>query len=335
MNRSRLCLAFSILALCCTALAILVQGVMPWDLVWDGAALRLTGGDSGWNPLLDERLPRLLVLGLSGASLAVAGSVMQSLFQNPLASPSVLGVSGGGSFCMLLVLVGGVHFERPMLLPLAALGGSLCSLFLVYFLAYRQGRLYPSSLILTGIAISSLLMALHSLILYFYREEWQLIQTISEWEAGSTLDRGWRHVHMQAPLAIIGLWICLHYRREIQILVLGEEEAKMLGVEVERVRWHLFLAVALLVGGTLAAIGPLAFFGLLVPHLVRLLLRGNEQQLIVLSALSGAAALSLLDLFLRVTGLFMLSLGNLSAILGGLLFLFLLLRSQKQEAQWF
>jgi iron complex transport system permease protein len=204
----------------------LFTGDTPWPLVWDGVKQRLAGGSWEWNPLLDERLPRLIVMLCTGASLAASGAVMQALFHNPLASPSVLGITAGGSLLVVISFVFGLHIEYPFLLPVAAFVGCILTLFIVYSFSRSQSGVFLTTLILTGIAISAVLMALQSALLYAYRDNWQLIQTLTEWEAGSTLDRSWQHVNMQLPLTLIGLAGCFLYRTEINILSLGEEEAK-------------------------------------------------------------------------------------------------------------
>lgn len=227
----------------------LMSGETPWKTVWEGVLLRLQGKSELWNPLLDERLPRLIVLLCTGASLAVSGAVMQSMFHNPLASPSVLGISSGRCLSVIIIFILNLRFSHPYALPLAAFMGCFATLCLVYNLSRWQEGKQLTNLILTGIAISTLLIAIQGLLLYALRDRWQLIQTITEWEAGSTIDRSWQHVHMQLPLTLVGLWGCWMYREELNILALGEEEAKNLGVDVQRVRWRLFLCISLLTGG--------------------------------------------------------------------------------------
>ncbi len=316
----------ALLLLCALALA---QGPLPWNETWAGALARLSGQSTAWNALLDERLPRLIVLACTGASLAVAGAVMQSLFQNPLAAPSVLGITFGGSLAVLTVLISGLHLSYPQAIPLAACLGSLATLLLVTQLSQRQGPMDMQTLILNGIAISTVLIAVQRAILYALRDNWHLIQTISEWEAGSSANRSWQHVHMQLPLTLIGLWGCWRYCRELNILTLGEEEATHLGVDSVRVRTHLFLCIALLTGGALAALGGLAFFGLILPHLVRRLVGPDNGRLIPLCIIAGAGALIGLDTCLRVLDVRLFSIGNVSAVLGGLLFVILLVRERR------
>ena len=307
----------------------LVIGETPWWDVWTNIVARIQGNSSEWNALLDERLPRLIVLLSTGASLAVAGAVMQSLFQNPLASPSVLGISCGGSLMVSLVFILGWHFEYPYAMPIAAFGGCLSTLFLVYSLSRRNGNVQTSTLILTGIAISTLLLSIQGAISYALRDQWQLMQTLREWDAGSTMDRSWKHVHLQLPVTIFGLLGCLFYRAEINILALGEEEAKNLGVEVSKVRFRLFICIAMLTGGSIAAVGILPFFGLVLPHVIRRLEGPDNRRLIPLCIGIGGVSLVFMDLLLRIGNIQAFTIGNVSAILGGTFFLLLLLGQKR------
>lgn len=311
------------------SLLTLVMGDTSWDLVWQDVLQRFEGRGAVWNPLLDERIPRLIVILCSGASLAVAGAVMQALFHNPLASPNILGISCGGGLLVVLVFVLGWHLHYPFAIPLAAFAGSLLTLLCVYSLSRSQGEVQLNTLILTGIAISSLLFAIQAAIMYALRDRWMLIQTLTEWEAGSTLDRDWKHVHMQLPLTLIGLFGCWYYHSEIDLLTLGEDEARNLGVEVNKVRWRLFLCVALLTGGAIASVGMITFFALVLPHLVRYIQGPANYRLIPLCILVGSASFAAMDLLLRILEIHALSIGNVSALLGGLSFLILMRRGNR------
>lgn len=316
-----------------SAILTLTSGSISWSMVWDGALQRLQGTSLRWNPLLDERLPRLIVLLCTGASLAVAGAVLQALFQNPLASPSILGISCGGSLCVTFVFLLGWHYY-PYAISLAAVIGCLLTLVLIYSMAYDRQGTSPATLILAGIALSTLLLAFQNSILYALRDHWELVQIITEWEAGSTTDRNWSHVHMQLPLTLIGLFVCWAYRKEIDMLALGEDDAKNLGVEVNKVRWRLFLSISLLIGGTIASIGIIAFFGLVLPHVLRYLQGSSAQKLIPASILCGAAALTSFDLLLRLSPVRFFSIGNISSILGGIFFIFLLFGTRRTQVQY-
>lgn len=315
-----------------TGCCILGSGEVPWESVRKGVLLRMQGLSVSWNPLLDERFPRLIVLFCTGASLAVSGAVVQSLFYNPLAAPSILGISSGGCLAVILLFVFDIGATRHYSVPLAAFCGSFAVLCLVYALSRSTEERSMKNLILTGIAVSTLLTAVQGLILYAIRDNWQLIRMISEWEAGSFTDRHFAHVHMQLPLTIVGLAGCLVYRKELNLLALGDEEALALGVDVGRVRWHLFFCVALLTGGALAAAGPIAFFGLIVPHVVRRLVGCNHLFLIPLCIVGGAVILAAVEILLKALHWEDVSIGGFSAVIGGAFFLYLLFKPEKGRA---
>jgi iron complex transport system permease protein len=322
-----------VLLLLSAAFLTLAIGELPFPLVVKSLFERWQGLHSLWNPLLDERLPRLLVLLCTGASLATAGAVVQALFQNPLASPSVLGISAGSTLFIIPIILFGWHLHYPFALPIASIAGAFLSLLLVYTLYLSCQDHQISTLLLIGIAFSTLLMALQGAFNYALRDQWQLLQTLAELEAGSSDDRNWTHVHLQMPLTLVGLYGCLHYAKELDILSLGDDEAHNLGVPIQRVRFRLFFCVALLVGGAIAAIGSIAFFGFLLPTIVRKIVGPNHQRLIPLCICFGALVLTWMDLFLRIFHLYMFSIGNLSAIIGGIVFLGLLFYQQYEQSK--
>lgn len=302
------------------------HGAIPWSLIWASTVARITGESNLWNPLLDERLPRLIVILCTGASLAVTGAIMQALFQNPLAAPSVLGISSGGSLFVIPVFVLGWHVSYPFAISIAAFCGCLLTLLLVYSLARYQGPIQMHNLILTGIAISSLLLSIQGAILYSLRDQWQLIKLITEWEVGSTLDRSWKEVHMQLPLTLIGLFGAIKYRHEINLLALGDEEAIHLGVDVAKVRWRLILCVALMTGGVIAAVGMIMFYGLILPHVLRKIFGADHSRLVPLCICYGSVILLFMDLGLRIFEIKAFALGNITAIFGGISLVVLLLK---------
>lgn len=327
MRKYGLLLAATVFAMSC-----LVEcgcGPTEWHDVWQGMRERIAGTSHSWNAFLDLRLPRLIGLLVGGAALSVAGGVTQNLFHNPLASPCILGITAASSLFVVVVLLMGWHLVCPYAIPAAAVGGGLCMLCVVYRLARSQDRVSVNQLILTGIAISTALVALQGAIVYALRDEWHLIQTITEWEAGSVDAISWRQVHMLLPLAIVGLSGCLYYRREIFLMGLGEEEAMNLGVDVQRIRWRLFLHVALLTGAAIASLGIIAFFSLVMPHIARRL-PGHPAKAFVPSCLVlGGGMLTVMDALLRISGVHSLSIGNVSAIVGGVFFLALLIRQRR------
>lgn len=314
-------------------LVLLLLGVSVLTLCWGPNNLHFLGtGSPHWNPVFDQRLPRLIILITTGASLAASGAVMQSLFQNPLAAPSVLGISFGGSLLVVIVSALDLHFYSPYAIPSAAFIGSLATLFLVYSLSRTPEGCSPTTLILSGIAISTVFLACQSALLYALKDRWQLILALTEWEAGSTHNLSWKQVHMQLPLACVGLFGAFWYRRALTLLTLGDEEASLMGVEVSKVRFRLMLSVSLLTGGALAAVGIIAFFGLILPHIMRSLVGSGHPAFLFLSTLGGATMLPLLDILLRVCEIHSFTIGNVSAILGGVFFLLLLYQSRQRGA---
>lgn len=313
-----------IIVLIATGLITLLYGPLSWEELWTG--------QGGWHPVLDHRLPRFIVLMATGASLAVSGAIMQALFQNPLASPSVLGISFGGSLLVVVVSALNLHLETPYAIPIAAFTGCVLTMLLVYSLARRRDGTSLPILILTGIAISTLLLAIQSAILYALKDRWQLILSLTEWEAGSTHNLSWKQVHMQVPLTIVGLFGALYYRKTLNILALGDDEAYSLGIDVKRVRFRLILCVALLTGGSLAGLGNIAFFGLILPHVIRNAITLDNYYLIPLALLMGATTLPLFDILLRLFEIYTFTIGNVSAILGGAFFLILLFQNKNRYA---
>ena len=313
------------------ALWTLLAGPTPFSDVWSGVQKRISGLDNSWNPLLDERLPRLITILCTGASLATAGTVMQTLFRNPLASPSVLGLPAGAALCVLFCFLLNIQHLYPWMLSLSA----FCGCFFTLLFIYSVSRLFSlndmNALVLTSIALATVLTASLQTILYALRANWNLVQSMSEWMVGATVDRNWQHVHMQVPLTIYGLLGCYSYRHELNILCLGDEEASNLGIDVPKVRWHLFIWVSMLVSGAVAAMGNIAFFGLILPNILRTILGPNIRTLIPFSIFVGAATLLYLDIFLRFFQVTVLSIGNIFALLGGVYFLVVLIQYQQQR----
>lgn len=323
----------ALILLIAIGIATLLHGDLPWSAVYHGALDRLFGNSSAWNPLLDERLPRLIVIVSTGAALTGAGSVMQALFNNPLASPNLLGISSGASLFAIFVLINGLHLRYPFAISLAAALGALLALFAVQFMAKKIVGDALYGLILAGVALSALLYAIQAAIIYGWREEWSLVQTIAEWEAGSTFDRSWLHVHMQLPLTLVGLLGCWRYRAEIDILSLGDDEATSLGVDVATVRSRLFISVALLVGGAMAAVGMIAFLGLILPLLIRHYVGAAIRTALPFSLVCGSLCFASIDLTMRLFGFHALSVGHLFAILGGLCFI-VMIQMRKMRVRW-
>lgn len=283
--------------------------------------------------LLQIRLPRTL-LGLTvGAVLALCGVAMQGLFRNPLADPGLIGVSSGaalGAACAIVLgaWLGGVpSVLAPYLLSLCAFAGGLLVTALVYRMGQREGQTRVATLLLAGIALTALSGALIGLLSYLADDT--TLRSLTFWNLGSLNGASYARLW---PLLLVTLAVALWLPRRAQALnalLLGEAEARHLGIEVERLKRELVLCTALGVGAAVAAAGLIGFIGLVVPHLMRLLVGPDHRRLLPAAALGGATLLLLADLCARL--LLMpaeLPIGVITALLGAPFFLLLLVRGR-------
>lgn len=279
--------------------------------------------------LLDVRLPRLLVGALAGSCLAICGAVMQGMFRNPLASPSVLGVSSGASLGAVIAIYLGLASVSVWMLPLFAFAGAALTLFLVYRISSQRGHTAIGTLLLAGVAMAALNSALSSLILALSLDSWGVGQMIIYWTMGGLEGRTWDHVLLILPLALIGTLLVLTFSRPLDAMLLGETHASSVGVDVARTRLYLLLITAFLVAGAISVCGGISFIGLVVPHILRLILGPHHKYLLPASALGGAFALVAADLLLRsLMPEQAIPLGVVTAAFGAPFFLYLLVRQR-------
>lgn len=277
------------------------------------------------------RLPRVVVAAVVGAGLATAGAMMQSLFRNPLAEPSLTGVGPGAVLGAVLVFVTGWSTASVVMLPLSAIGGALLALFLVYAIATRGGATPITTLLLAGIAVGSFLTAISSLLISINIVTWQVAQEIVFWMMGGLDGRTWAHVWLSLPFVIVGLVAAMLQTRTLDLLLLGEESAAALGVDIEGAKRLLVFTSALLTGAAVAVAGLVGFVGLIIPHAVRLLLGPGHRTLLPASAVGGAAFLIGCDLLARtVRPPAEIRLGVVTALCGAPFFLLLLLRRLRE-----
>jgi iron complex transport system permease protein len=247
----------------------------------------------GWQAVViwQVRLPRVLIAAMVGAALAVSGAVLQGLFRNPLASPSVLGVASGASLGAVLAIFFGLAATKVWALPLFAFCGALLTLFAVYGIATRGGHTPVATLLLAGIAAGAFNVAMSSFVLALALENWDVGKSIVYWTMGGLEGRTWDHVLLLAPFLVGGLALTMVYPRDLDALLLGEAQAASVGVDVARTRLVLLLVTALLTAAAVAVAGGIGFVGLVVPHMVRLLAGPHHRRLLPLSALMGALVL--------------------------------------------
>ncbi|HYZ62961.1 MAG TPA: iron ABC transporter permease [Acetobacteraceae bacterium] len=290
-----------------------------------------SGRDSpGAMILRDLRLPRAILAVLVGGALGLTGAAMQGLLRNPLAEPGVLGVSGFAAFGAVLAFYSGWSAAVPLALPLGGIAGAFVAVLLLYGLAGRGAGLL--TLLLAGAALNSLAGALVALALNLAPSPYALYEILF-WLMGSLTDRSMLHVALALPGVAIGAALLLSGRRALDALSLGEDAATSLGFALGAVRLRLVVGSALAVGAAVAVSGAIGFIGLVVPHLVRPLAGRLPGEILLPSALAGAALLLAADIAVRVvpTGS-ELKLGVLTAIIGAPFFLALVLRLRREEA---
>lgn len=278
------------------------------------------------------RAPRVMVAALVGGGLAVAGAQMQGLFKNPLASPDIVGTSAGAALGAVLALATGLAMRSLVYLPLCSFVGAFVALFGVYFITTRHGRTPVATLLLAGIALSSLFGAATSFLITVVWVRWEVAQEILFWLMGGLDSRTWAHFLIALPCVLLGVGLSLMYSRELDLLLAGEETAGSLGVEVEQVKRAVLVSTALLTGAAVAVSGVIGFVGLIVPHAVRLATGPAHRRLLPASALAGAAFLILADLVARtLLRPEEIRLGIVTATCGAPFFLYLLLRRREGE----
>ena len=287
------------------------------------------------------RLPRVILGLLIGAALAVAGTLIQGMFRNPLADPGLIGISGGAAFtaASMIVLGNGALSGisdalnqvgiRPV--PIAAFVGGIVTTLLIYRIATVNGRTSVPTMLLAGIAINSLAGAGIGLLISFADDN--QVRDITFWNLGSLVDVTWDRVETTAPFIIISILPMLFLSRQLNALLLGETEAEHLGINVQRTKQLVVMLSAMAVGASVSAAGIIGFVGLVVPHLVRLMVGPDHRYVIPGSLLLGAGLLVTADLAARtLTGGSEILLGVVTALIGAPFFLYLLLRDRQRGA---
>jgi iron complex transport system permease protein len=301
-----------------------------------GAMATAAGAQEGLI-LFAIRLPRVILAGLVGVSLAVCGTAMQGLFRNPLADPSLIGVSSGASAgaSLMIVLGGGALLQGGQALGLSvvalgAFAGGFLAVVLVYRLATSTTGTSVATMLLAGIAISALAGALNSLFSFMADDE--MLRRISLWQMGSLDAANWPRVCIAGLAVSILMALLPREGAALNAFLLGESEARHLGIAVDAVKRKLILLTAMAIGVSVAVAGTISFVGLIVPHIVRLLIGPDHRYLIPASAMAGAILLILADAAARVVvAPAELPAGILTALLGTPFFFSLLAQKRRVE----
>ena len=283
----------------------------------------LTGSGAGMHAeiLQNIRLPRTIVAALVGINLALSGAILQAIMKNPLADPHIIGISSGAGLLGILVMLTMPAYSY--LVTPAAFLGAMGAAMLIYILAWKNG-IRPIRIILAGVAVSAFLSAFISALMILYSDR---VHSALMWMVGGLSARSWPHVAMLWPYTLVGGILALFAARHLNILQLGDEMARGLGLPVERTRLMLTTVAALLAASAVSVVGLLGFVGLIVPHAARLMIGSDYRCLLPASAILGAATLMYSDTFARMAfAPVELPVGIIMAVLGAPFFLFLLRR---------
>jgi len=327
---ARSTLAGLALLLVALLLASLLVGPAPIT-AGRGLLALVTGADPTAALVMREiRLPRALLALLIGAGLGASGAALQGYLRNPLAEPGLLGISGAAALGATITLYTGLSAAIPLALPGAALAGAALATLLVQALAGAGGG--SITLILAGVAVSSLAGALTSLVLNLSPNPFAASEIVY-WLLGSLADRSMLHVYVAAPFILVGVALLLAVGRDLDALTLGEDAAASLGVTLGRTRTLVVLGSAFAVGAGVAVAGAIGFVGLVVPHLLRPLTGALPSRLLPASALGGAVLLLAADIAVRLLAPERdLKLGVLTALVGAPFFLWLVWRGRRRLA---
>jgi iron complex transport system permease protein len=312
-------------ALAAVALASMAIGASAIGLSDLIGAFGRGDGDVALLIMREIRLPRTLLGLMVGATLGLAGATLQGYLRNPLAEPGIIGVSGSASLGAVLAIYTGFATLFPLALPLLSIAGALASVFVLLRLAGRGAAL---SLILAGVAISSLTGALTSLALNLSPNPYAALEIVF-WMLGSLTDRTLEHALLVGPFMVLGWGLLALSARSLDALSLGEETAQSLGVDLARTRLLVVSGAAISVGAATAVSGVIGFVGLVVPHVLRPLVGHRPSRLLPASALGGAILLMLSDILVRViTPGTELRIGVVTALIGAPFFFSLVMRAR-------
>jgi iron complex transport system permease protein len=282
---------------------------------------------------LQIRLPRVLLCMITGAVLAVSGVLMQGLFRNPIVEPGLIGTSAGAAFgaSLVFVLSNGMSKEiqqlaGPFLVPLFAFGGGLLATYTVYALAKGTKRVEVTTLLLIGIAVNAVGLSGTGFMSYIARDP--QARSITFWNLGTFSGAVWMQVWITGLVAITVFILSAKYAKQLNVLVLGEEEANYAGVDTEKLKRKIMLSNTAMVSVATAFVGVIGFMGLIVPHLMRLLIGSDNKRLLPASMIAGAVLLTLADMGARLLlAPAEIPIGIITSLIGAPVFILLLKRT--------
>ncbi len=265
------------------------------------------------------RLPRTLVAAFVGICLSLSGAIMQGVMRNPLASPDILGVSSGAGLVAFLFLI--VFPNLFYLVPMGAFIGALVTTMIIYFLAYQNG-INPLRIVLAGVAVNAFIGGIMNVIIMFYPDD---LAGVSGFLVGSLSARSWSHFISLCPYAVIGIILAFIIPAKMNVLMLGDDMAIGLGMNVERTRTFFIIISSILAAAAVSVVGMIGFVGLIVPHIARLIIGSDYRYLTPASTFLGAGVVMLCDTLGRnIFKPVEISVGVIMAVFGAPFFLYLL-----------
>ena len=276
------------------------------------------------------RLPRVLLCAITGAILAVSGVLMQGLFRNPIVEPGLIGTSSGAAFGASIVFVLSASLSPalkaatgPWLVPLFAFGGGLISTFVVYTLSKEAKEMPVLSLLLVGMAVNAVGMSGTGFMSYMARDP--QARSITFWNLGTFSGASWLQVLITGIVAVVVFYFSFRYSKQLNALLLGENEAELLGVKADKLKRNILILNTAMVSIATAFVGVINFVGLIVPHTLRLVIGSDNKLLLPTAALAGASLLTLADLGARLLlAPAEIPIGILTSLVGAPIFIFLL-----------
>jgi iron complex transport system permease protein len=316
------------------ALNISIKQIFQIIGCWVGLPTKADFSDEQYAVMMVIRLPRIVFGIFIGATLAICGAAIQGLFRNPLADAGLVGISSGASLAAVLTIVlastVSLRFEKVNSLfglSIMTFVGAFASTLLVFRLSQNRGKIMTSTMLLAGIAITALTSAITGTII-LYANDAQL-RSITFWTMGSLGGATWRTVSVLVPLTLIPILLLPYFGKSLNALSLGENNAAHMGINTERMKTCVTLLIALGVGVSVSVAGIIGFVGLVIPHLVRMLIGPEHRNLMIVSGLLGASALTIADVFCRtVIAPAEIPIGISTALLGSPFFLYLVTKDK-------
>jgi iron complex transport system permease protein len=335
-ERLALIMIFGSLGIVLLFIYSLTMGIYPISFsdalhdVWNIIVNLGPSTDMGEKIIYHLRMPRSVAVLCVGAGLATAGAAMQALIRNPLVDPYITGVSSGASFMVVLVTLGGFTIGMASLsVPIAAIIGAILAFGITMLIAEFAGG-KAMSYVLAGVIISTGLSAAITLLIYFNSQDYSQIM---KWMFGSFADLSWNNTIVIAAGTVIPILLTFCFAKKLNIMLLGEEHAKYLGVDVSKLKKGLMILIAVLAAFCVAYCGVIGFIGLIIPHVCRMAVGGDHRLLIPTSAVVGALVLLIADIFCKtIAAPSELPIGAVVAVIGVPFFLFLMIREGKRYA---